>query len=105
MSDRHPQSLVFISVRTKLKAVFQKQFADFYGVYRESKDADSLYERLDEIFDYLDEEIFKFSQAEEVSLESCIEAMASIFIMAFLLTLDDERGQIPKSDKKNKKKG
>lgn len=100
MSDRHPQNLVFISVRTKLKAVFTKQFNDFYGIYRESKDADSLYGSIDQIFDYLDEQIFQFAQSEEVSLETCTDAMTSIFIMMFLLCLDEERGQIPKGKKK-----
>lgn len=84
-------NLVFITVKTKLKAVFQKQFNDFYGVYRESNDADALFNNIDHIFDQLDEELFRFVQSEEVSLESCVDAMASIFIQAFLLCLESER--------------
>jgi hypothetical protein len=83
-------NIVFLTTRTKLKLVFKKQFRDFYQIYKDSDDAKALLKDADEIFEYLDDALVKFSDVEEISLESCLDALSAIYMMMFMLTLTND---------------
>lgn len=86
--------LLLEQTKTRLVQVFKKQFIDFYGLYKQQKEADKLLEDIDEIIDKLETEMITFIEADEISMESCLDMMSSTFIMMILLTLESERESI-----------